>query len=250
MLEPKQDRSAEELGESLVNEATMKEIGQTEPDGGEASLLLPVPDLIDSVRRHLNAQKPILDDDQFRKTELLSHFFKYGIGKDLHEELGTLDELHQDTSYISAMWIEAFLALRDSIAFHSNAAPAFQANPKPEQNDQLTRVTNLTISSIQLLKTFRAGSLEPEVMHLYPEKTDNEQFKKLIQFISPDLVCMAASVVSTYPLDMSQFYRLFNTTHIPLNKDDLVTDESRCTFWCYEMEMFMSLMSWMIMVIS
>ncbi|XP_068949392.1 carnitine O-palmitoyltransferase 2, mitochondrial-like [Petaurus breviceps papuanus] len=188
---------------------------------------LPIPDLVDSMRRYLNAQKPILDDDQFRKTELLSHSFKCGIGKDLHEELVALDELHQDTSYISAMWIDAFLALRDSIAFHSNAALAFQADPNPEQNDQLTRATNLTISSIRFLKTFRAGYLEPEVMHLYPEKTDNEQFKKLIQFISPDLVCMAASMVSAYPLDMSQFYRLFNTTRVPLNhKDDLVTNEN------------------------
>ncbi|XP_027693772.1 carnitine O-palmitoyltransferase 2, mitochondrial-like [Vombatus ursinus] len=188
---------------------------------------LPIPDLTDSVRRYLNAQKPILDDDQFRKTELLSHSFKYGIGKDLHEELVALDELHQDTSYISAMWIDAFLALWDSIASHGNAALAFQADPNPEQNDQLTRATNLTISSIRFLKTFRAGYLEPEVMHLYPEKTDNEQCKKLIQFISPDLVCTTASMVSAYHLDMSQFYRLFNTTRIPLNKDDLVTEESR-----------------------
>uniref|UniRef100_A0A4X2LHB3 Carnitine O-palmitoyltransferase 2, mitochondrial n=1 Tax=Vombatus ursinus TaxID=29139 RepID=A0A4X2LHB3_VOMUR len=74
---------------------------------------LPIPDLTDSVRRYLNAQKPILDDDQFRKTELLSHSFKYGIGKDLHEELVALDELHQDTSYISGQGFDRHLfALR------------------------------------------------------------------------------------------------------------------------------------------
>uniref|UniRef100_A0A6I8N4C2 Carnitine O-palmitoyltransferase 2, mitochondrial n=1 Tax=Ornithorhynchus anatinus TaxID=9258 RepID=A0A6I8N4C2_ORNAN len=161
-----------------------------------------------------------------RKTEKLSQNFKEGIGKELHEHLVAQDELRQDTSYYSEMWLNTYLTLRSPLAFSTNVGLAFHLDPNPSHNDQLTRATNLTVSALRFLKTFRAGYLEPEVLHLYPEKTDTEEFKKLIQFVPPSLVCNVASMVNVYPLDMSQFFRLFNTTRLPRpGRDELFTDE-------------------------
>uniref|UniRef100_A0A673B3S4 Choline/carnitine acyltransferase domain-containing protein n=1 Tax=Sphaeramia orbicularis TaxID=375764 RepID=A0A673B3S4_9TELE len=42
---------------------------------------LPVPKLEDTIRRYLAAQRPLLDDDQFRTTEKLAEDFKNGDGK-------------------------------------------------------------------------------------------------------------------------------------------------------------------------
>ncbi|KAK2543146.1 Cpt2 [Columba livia] len=63
---------------------------------------LPVPKLEDTIRRYLNAQKPLLNDDQFRKTEELAHQFEKGIGRELHEQLVAQDNQNKHTSYITA----------------------------------------------------------------------------------------------------------------------------------------------------
>ncbi|KAG9460362.1 hypothetical protein GDO78_022355, partial [Eleutherodactylus coqui] len=62
---------------------------------------LPVPKLEDTIKRYLNAQRPLLDDEQFRKTEQLAHNFQSGVGKQLHEELVLQDQQNKHTSYIS-----------------------------------------------------------------------------------------------------------------------------------------------------
>jgi len=47
---------------------------------------------------------------------------------------------------------------------------------------QLVRATNFVVSSMRMLKTLRANILEPEVYHLYPEKSDNKRFRKLVRY--------------------------------------------------------------------
>lgn len=103
------------------------------------SFRLPVPKLEDTIKRYLNAQKPLLNDDQFRygqthiavscsasnpsvdikkcdlrqhfdsfldccrKTEELAHAFEKGIGRELHEQLVAQDNQNKHTSYITGM---------------------------------------------------------------------------------------------------------------------------------------------------
>ncbi|KAL8178651.1 UNVERIFIED_CONTAM: Carnitine O-palmitoyltransferase 2, mitochondrial [Gekko kuhli] len=62
---------------------------------------LPIPKLEDTIRRYLNAQKPLLNDDQFRKTDQLAVNFRNGIGRELHEQLVAQDKQNKHTSYIS-----------------------------------------------------------------------------------------------------------------------------------------------------
>lgn len=187
---------------------------------------LPVPKLEDSIRRYLAAQKPLLNDDQFRTTEKLAQEFQSGEGKQLHEELVEQDKNNKHTSYISGPWFDMYLSARDSVVLNFNPFMSFNPDPKMEYNDQLVRATNMVCSAVRFMKTLRAGILEPEVFHLNPAKSDTDSFKKFIRWVPSSLSWYGAYMVNAYPLDMSQYFRLFNSTRIPKKgKDELVTDE-------------------------
>nr|XP_028589279.1 carnitine O-palmitoyltransferase 2, mitochondrial isoform X1 [Podarcis muralis] len=189
---------------------------------------LPIPKLEDTIRRYLNAQKPLLDDAQFRKTEQLAVNFRDGIGRELHEQLVAQDKQNKHTSYISGPWFDMYLRARESVVLNFNPFMAFNPDPKAEYNDQLVRATNMTVSALRFLKTLRAGFLEPEVFHLNPSKSDTQAFKRFIRFVPSSLSWFGAYMVNAYPLDMSQYFRLFNSTRLPkLSKDELFTDESK-----------------------
>ncbi|KAM8999793.1 carnitine O-palmitoyltransferase 2, mitochondrial-like isoform 2-T3 [Sarcophilus harrisii] len=187
---------------------------------------LPIPRLEDSIRRYLRAQKPLLTADQFRRTEEFSYDFQNGLGKELHEMLIFQDQHSQHTSYISDVWLNSYLGRRHPPVFNMNVGLAFQPDPRVEYNEQLTRATNMTVSIVRFLRAFRTGTLEPEVLHIYPEKTDTKFFKSCIRWIPKSLVCPTASVFNVYPMDMSQNFRLFSTSRLPkLAQDKLLTDE-------------------------
>ncbi|XP_053718488.1 carnitine O-palmitoyltransferase 2, mitochondrial [Synchiropus splendidus] len=186
---------------------------------------LPVPKLEDTIRRYLAAQRPLLNDDQFKETEKVAVDFQNGAGKVLHEELVAQDKNNKHTSYISAPWFDMYLSARDSVVLNFNPFMSFNSDPKPQYNDQLVRATNMVCSAVRFMKTLRAELLEPEVFHLNPAKSDTDQFKKLIRWVPSSLSWYGAYMVNAYPLDMSQYFRLFNSTRVPkTGRDELVTD--------------------------
>ncbi|XP_026098874.1 carnitine O-palmitoyltransferase 2, mitochondrial [Carassius auratus] len=181
---------------------------------------LPVPKLEDTIRRYLAAQRPLLNDEQYSNTEKVAQDFQSGVGKQLHEELVALDKKNKHTSYISAPWFDMYLSARESIVLNFNPFMSFNPDPKPEYNDQLVRATNMVCSATRFMKTLRAGLLEPEVFHLNPAKSDTDSFKRLIRWVPPSISWFGAYMVNAYPLDMSQYFRLFNSTRIPKYKCD------------------------------
>ncbi|XP_068564047.1 carnitine O-palmitoyltransferase 2, mitochondrial-like [Cebidichthys violaceus] len=177
---------------------------------------LPIPKLEDTVRRYLAAQRPLLDDDQFRTTEKIAQDFQNGVGKQLHEELVAQDKNNKHTSYISGPWMNKFLSDRFSV-IQTNPFILFHPDPKTEYNDQLVRATNVVCSAVRFMKTLRAELLEPEAFHLNPAKSDTDSFKRFIRWVPSS---------PSRPLDMSPFLHLFNTTRIPKRgRDELFTDE-------------------------
>ncbi|XP_044530739.1 LOW QUALITY PROTEIN: carnitine O-palmitoyltransferase 2, mitochondrial-like [Gracilinanus agilis] len=188
---------------------------------------LPIPKLEDSIKRYLRAQEPLLSTDQFRKTEEFSYKFQHGVGKDLHNMLVFQDEHSRHTSYISDIWLNSYLSRRKPPAFNMNVGLAFKHDPKTEFNDQLTRATNMTISIIRFMRAFRNGLLEPEVLHLYPDKTDTKLFKECIRWIPKAIVCQIAAMFNVYPMDMSPNFRLFNTARLPKFTRDILHTEER-----------------------
>lgn len=187
---------------------------------------LPIPKLEDTIKRYLAAQRPLLDDDQFTATEKLAQDFQNSVGKQLHEELVAQDKNNKHTSYISGPWFDMYLSARDSVVLNFNPFMSFNPDPKTEYNDQLVRATNMVCSAVRFMKTLRAGILEPEVFHLNPAKSDTDSFKNLIRWVPSSLSWYGAYMVNAYPLDMSQYFRLFNSTRIPKRgRDELFTDE-------------------------
>ncbi|KAJ0065408.1 hypothetical protein NL108_009535 [Boleophthalmus pectinirostris] len=187
---------------------------------------LPIPKLEDTIRRYLAAQRPLLDDDQFRNTEKIAEDFKIGVGKQLHKELVAQDKNNKHTSYISALSFDMYLSAREPVVPNYNPFQSFNPDPKLEYNNQLIRATNMVCSAVRFMKTLRAGVLEPDVLHLNPAKSDTDQFKKFIRWVPSSLSWYGAYLVNAYPLDMSQYFRLFNSTRLPKQgRDELFTDE-------------------------
>ncbi|XP_060629518.2 carnitine O-palmitoyltransferase 2, mitochondrial isoform X2 [Anolis sagrei] len=124
-------------------------------------------------------------------------------------------------------WFDMYLRARESVVLNYNPFMVFNADSKVDYNNQLTRATNMTVSALRFLKTLRANILEPEVFHLNPAKSDTQAFKKFVRFVPPSLSWFCAYMVNAYPLDMSQYFRLFNSARLPKpNKDELFTDEN------------------------
>uniref|UniRef100_A0A3Q3W9A7 Choline/carnitine acyltransferase domain-containing protein n=1 Tax=Mola mola TaxID=94237 RepID=A0A3Q3W9A7_MOLML len=186
---------------------------------------LPIPKLEDTIRRYLVAQRPLLNENQFKTTEKHAQNFLNGVGRQLHEQLVAQDINIKHTSYISEPWFDMHLYERKSL-LNFNPFITIYPDPKKEYNDQLVRATNMLCSAGRFMKTLRAGLLEPEVFHLNPAKSNTDRFKKFIRWVPSSLSWYGAYMVNAYPLDMSQYFRLFNSTRIPRRgRDELFTDE-------------------------
>ncbi|CAF5051556.1 unnamed protein product, partial [Rotaria magnacalcarata] len=84
------------------------------------------------------------------------------------------------------------------------------------------RITNYIISSIRFMNTLRANWLEPEVYHLNPMKTNTDRFRKYLRFVPKSISFYGAFLQKAFPLDMSQYSRLFNSTRIPKHDCDVL----------------------------
>lgn len=125
---------------------------------------------------------------------------------------------------LSASWLDAHLSSRGFL-WKSNPYICLNLDQKTEYNDQLVRATNILCSAVCFVKTLRAGLLEPDVLHRYPAKSNTERFKRFIRWVPSSISCYVANMVEAYPLDMSQYSRMFNTARIPKpGRDELFTD--------------------------
>ena len=181
---------------------------------------LPIPKLELTCQRYLAAQKPLLTDKDYKKIETSVLKFKDTVGKELHTVLVKNDKNNKHTSYISEPWFKNYLISRKPLPLNYNPALIFQNDCRKEYNNQLTRCTNMLISSLRFYKSLQEGVLEPEVFHLNPKKSDTKRFRSICSMTPKYISWYAAYLFNTYPLDMSQYHSLFNATRIPeLNKD-------------------------------
>uniref|UniRef100_A0A4W2HQ25 Carnitine O-palmitoyltransferase 2, mitochondrial n=1 Tax=Bos indicus x Bos taurus TaxID=30522 RepID=A0A4W2HQ25_BOBOX len=113
---------------------------------------LPIPKLEDTIRRYLSAQKPLLDDSQFRKTEQLCKSFETGIGKELHEQLVTQDKQNKHTSYISGQGFDRHLfALRYLAAARGISMPELFLDPAYRQiNHNILSTSTLSSPAVNI----------------------------------------------------------------------------------------------------
>uniref|UniRef100_A0A8C6ZRT3 Choline/carnitine acyltransferase domain-containing protein n=1 Tax=Nothoprocta perdicaria TaxID=30464 RepID=A0A8C6ZRT3_NOTPE len=187
---------------------------------------LPIPKLEHTLKRYLAAQEPLLDDKQYRNTRRIAKEFEKGAGKRLHRELVELDEKNTHTSYISDPWFNMYLSAREPVVLNFNPFISLTPDPREAYNNQLVRATNLIISSIKFLKSLKHNYLRPDIYYGDPKWSESKLFKNFIRLLPTSVSWYGAYMVNAYPLDMSQYSRLFRSSRIPkLNKDELFTSE-------------------------
>ncbi|XP_066913642.1 carnitine O-palmitoyltransferase 2, mitochondrial-like [Clytia hemisphaerica] len=181
---------------------------------------LAIPKLEDTMTRYMESQKPLLNQDEFAKTQKIADDFMKGDGKALHDELVAMDKQNKHTSYISGPWFDMYLKYRDSIVLNHN--PFILTADDPHTTDQLTRATKLIHAALRFKKSLEAGNLEPDVYHLNPKKSDTDRFRTLCRMTPSALSWYTAYLQKAFPLDMSQYGRLFNSTRVPAPEKDIL----------------------------
>lgn len=188
---------------------------------------LPIPKLEDTCNRYLDAQKPLLTPEQYEETKRLVEKFQKHEGPGLNAELLQKNKRNKHTSYISGPWYDMYLSYRDSIVLNHNPFMMFKDDPVAENNDQVVRATNIITSAMRFKLSLDETLLEPDVFHLKPQTSDTQWFKNVIRFVPRKLSWYGAFLVKAFPLDMSQYARLFCSTRIPeVKKDRLATFEN------------------------
>ncbi|XP_028604024.1 carnitine O-palmitoyltransferase 2, mitochondrial-like [Podarcis muralis] len=187
---------------------------------------LPIPKLEDTINRYLAAQKPLLNEEEYRNTEKIARKFEAGEGRLIHRDLLEHDRLNKHTSYIAGPWYDMYLSARDPIVLNYNPFITLNPDPKPEYNRQIVRATNLVVSSLKFLNSLKNNYLRPDIYYVNRKWGQSKVFKHFIRILPPSISWYGAYLVNAYPLDMSQYKSLFNSTRIPnLSKDALFTSE-------------------------
>jgi carnitine O-palmitoyltransferase 2 len=193
----------------------------------QASLFrLPIPKLEDTTKRYLAAVQPLVPPGQFEKTSKLVGDFVNGDGKALHEELLKYDKGRPSSSYISDDWFDLYL--KDRVPLPLNYNPNLITRMDPDKQDGLTRAAFWIASSCRWYKMYRDNTLKPEVFWFgspthYCKK---DWFQRLVA-LCPEAYSAKLMAVGSqfhaFPLDMSQYDNLFNSTRLPRqHRDDII----------------------------
>lgn len=183
---------------------------------------LPIPKLEFTCERYLNAQRPLLINEAYSKTEANVIQFRDTTGKHLQDLLVAQDKKHKHTSYISEPWFDMYLKDRSALPINYNPMLVFTNDPNVAYNDRIIRSTNMLISSLRFYNSLKSNILEPEVYHMNPQKSDTTQFRKICSKVPSFLSWYVAYLYKAFPLDMSKYNHLFGTTRIPeLDKDHI-----------------------------
>ncbi|XP_045131359.1 carnitine O-palmitoyltransferase 2, mitochondrial-like isoform X2 [Portunus trituberculatus] len=188
-------------------------------------LRLPIPALDKTCERYLRSQKVILSSEEYQRTEKFVTQFREGVGPTLQFQLKDIDKANKHTSYISGPWFDMYLSDRVPVVLNYNPFLGFHPEERPGLSDPVIRVTNTLVSSLRFMRTLRENVLEPVVYHLNPAKSDTLMFRRIARWTPSAISSYAAYAQKAFPLDMSQFGSMFNSTRIPkLGKDILRAD--------------------------
>lgn len=144
---------------------------------------LPIPKLEDTCKRYLNAQKPLLTDEEFRNTSSNVSKFLSGEGQNLQKQLLEINAKNSHTSYISEPWFDMYLRDRKPLPINYNPFLVYTPESDAKYDSQLVKATNLVVSSLRFFKSLNDNVLEPEVFHMKPEKSDTKLFRNVTRLI-------------------------------------------------------------------
>lgn len=167
---------------------------------------LPIPKLEDTCRRYLAAVRPLIDDDGKYESlvKLVTHFRTTGNGQHLQKLLIEHDRANKHTSYICEPWFDMYLKDRRPLPINYNPVLIMKHDTRSAYNDQLTRTTNLVITTLRFMRSLRDEVLEPEIYHLNPAKSDTARYRNIMSKMPAAIVTFVSYAFKAFPLDMSQ----------------------------------------------
>eukprot|EP00002_Diphylleia_rotans_P020437 TRINITY_DN3965_c0_g1_i1.p1 TRINITY_DN3965_c0_g1~~TRINITY_DN3965_c0_g1_i1.p1 ORF type:complete len:661 (+),score=166.79 TRINITY_DN3965_c0_g1_i1:47-2029(+) len=182
---------------------------------------LPIPALESTLKKYLRVVQPLLTAEEFAETTRKVQSFLKNEGKPLHNELLARDKANLESSYIYPFWDTMYYTARAPLPININPFLQFLADPRAEFNTQSRRAATLIASSLKFYDALSNETLEPDVFHMGHIATQS-WFKNLVNFLPKQIAYYAAYAVESYPLDMSQYPKLFSSTRIPkLCRDDI-----------------------------
>jgi len=174
---------------------------------------LPIPKLEATLRRYLLSQTPLLAENEMERLRKMADAFAAGAGRRLDAELRAKDSRESHTSYISGPWTQMYLRDRRPIVFNHN--PGIMLAADERLRDMTSRAANVLVSTLRFFRSLREGILRPEVYFLKAGQAERELYWKRMRLV-PSLVATPFSYLfNAFPLDMSQYGNLFQSTRIP-----------------------------------
>jgi len=143
---------------------------------------LPIPDLEQTVKRYLNALRPLQSSREHGDTEQAVDEFLRNDGPELQEKLQNYAQ--SKTSYIEQFWYDSYLNFDNPVVLNLNPFFLLEDDPTPARNNQITRAASLVASALEFVRAVRKEELPPDT-------------------------------IKGTPLCMYQFSRLFGTARVP-----------------------------------
>eukprot|EP00124_Ichthyophonus_hoferi_P005155 Ihof_evm1s683 gene=Ihof_evmTU1s683 len=188
---------------------------------------LPVPRLKDTLSRYLAALQPLCNDREFKQAQVLASDFSYEEGLLLQQELELYNMENKHTSFISEAWFNMYLDNRSPLPINFNPYISWNNDPNPAKNGQDVRAAVLIRSALRFYRSVKANEIKPDLYHMHPKKTDNDKFLSRSKYLPGPLRFPYAYMNGVFPLDMSQYDRLFQSTRIPhIGRDKLYSEST------------------------
>uniref|UniRef100_A0A6G1S4I7 Carnitine O-palmitoyltransferase 2, mitochondrial n=1 Tax=Aceria tosichella TaxID=561515 RepID=A0A6G1S4I7_9ACAR len=189
---------------------------------------LKIPKLDRTCQRYIAALEPIFaHDSRYQRAIEVANQFQTGPGPDLHKALVSYDKTVKHTSYINDFWFNMYLSSRVPLPLNFNPFMVWRDAPTSDLNHQLVRSTNFLVSACRFKRSLEENVLEPEVFHLNPKKVP-ESYGKVMTLVPESIATYVSFMFKAFPLDMSQYKNLFNSTRIPHQvKDEIVKSNPR-----------------------
>lgn len=189
---------------------------------------LKIPNLEKTCSRYISALEPVFANDQrLPKTKEVTRSFLNGPAKDLNASLKAYDKTVKHSSYINQFWFDMYLSSRVPLPLNFNPFLAWRDAATDDLNDQLVRSTNFLLSAIRFKRSLEENLLEPEVFHLNPKKVSTS-YQSIIPLVPSSIATYVSFMFKAFPLDMSQYKNLFNSTRIPKqDKDEIVKSDPK-----------------------
>ena len=89
-------------------------------------------------------------------------------------------------------------------------------------SDGVMRASNMLISSLRFHKSLKDSVLKPEVFHLKPAKTNTPTYWNRVGYMPEFIATPLSYLFMAFPLDMSQYANLFQSTRLPQPEKDAI----------------------------